>query len=234
MFPLAFRWLRVTGYKFETLSVIPDTWDNVSRDHIENRPNEQVSNLAQYCSVVRTGIGATSLVLGGEVDAIWDRRPEHQDDPINWVELKTSETPRSEADLLKFERKLLKFWIQSFLLGVPRIIVGFRSPNGTLERLEELKTQSIPGTVKRLGQKSWDGNTCINFAASFLDFLKQTIVGDGVWRISRKERSPAIEVYRMSDVGTGGILNPNFVKWREQMMARQVADMLKSPLKSPT
>ena len=71
--------------------------------------------------------------------------------------------------MLKYERKLLKFWIQSFLLGVPKIIVGFRSKDGILERLEELETSSIPGTVKNKGKGSWDGNTCINFAAGFLD-----------------------------------------------------------------
>ena len=44
----------------------------------------------------------------------------------------------NDKDMLKYERKLLKFWIQSFLLGVPKIIVGFRSQNGILQRLEEL------------------------------------------------------------------------------------------------
>lgn len=70
---------------------------------------------------------------------------------------------------MKFERKLCKFWIQSFLLGVPKIIVGFRSPDGFLLRLEELEVQKLPGQVKRVGKGSWDGNTCINFAAAFLD-----------------------------------------------------------------
>ena len=71
--------------------------------------------------------------------------------------------------MLKYERKLLKFWAQSFLLGVPRIIVGFRNQHGILERLEELATHEIPGIVKRRGMGTWDGNICINFTASFLD-----------------------------------------------------------------
>ena len=73
--------------------------------------------------------------------------------------------------MLKYERKLLKFWIQSFLLGVPKIIVGFRSRMGILQRLEELETRSIPGMVKRSGKASWDGNLCINFTAGFLGCL---------------------------------------------------------------
>lgn len=85
------------------------------------------------------------------------------------MELKTSAQIESDRDMLKYERKLLKFWIQSFLLGVPKIIVGFRSRNGILQRLEELETRSIPGLVKRSGKGTWDGNLCINFTASFLE-----------------------------------------------------------------
>lgn len=58
-----------TGYKFETVSVIPDTWDATSREKIEGRIHEVVNNKAQYCSVVRTGFGKVKLVIGGEVDA---------------------------------------------------------------------------------------------------------------------------------------------------------------------
>ena len=57
------------GYKFETLSLIPAVWDETSRDYIEGREKEVVSNYAQYCSVVQTGIGSTTMILGGEVDA---------------------------------------------------------------------------------------------------------------------------------------------------------------------
>ena len=77
--------------------------------------------------------------------------------------------------MLKYERKLLKFWIQSFLLGVPKIIVGFRTKDGILERLEELETSGIPGTVKKKGKGSWDGNTCIGFAAAFLDCRSMSV-----------------------------------------------------------
>ena len=164
---------------------MPDTWDATSRDYIEGRENEIVNNHAQYVSIVRTGIGNTTLVLGGEVDAgtlsplsnfpvlttclVWDVKPEPPHTRINWVELKTSVSPQSDRDLLAFERKLMKFWIQSFLLSVPKIIVGFRDQNGILVRIEEMETEKIPGTVKRRGKATWDGNMCINFAAGFLD-----------------------------------------------------------------
>lgn len=56
------------GYKFETLSLTPSIWDATSRECIENREKEVVSNYEQYCSVVQTGIGSTGMIIGGEVD----------------------------------------------------------------------------------------------------------------------------------------------------------------------
>ena len=144
--------------------------------------------------------------------------------------MKTSAEINNERDQIKFERKLLKFWIQSFLLGVPKIIVGFRTSDGILIRLEELNTQSIPDMVKSRGRNLWDGNTCINFAANFLECmdsrhrwglvlimwtgLKTVITTDGVWRIRKRERVPKVEVYKVEQSGHGDILSENFVRWR--------------------
>lgn len=169
-----------SGYKFETLCLLPAPWDETPRDYIESREKLIVNNHAQYCSIVRTGIGSTTLVLGGEVDAVWDTKPSTPGTPINWVELKTSADIRSDRDMVNFERKLMKFWIQSFLLGVPKIIVGFRDQNGILVRIEEMETSTIPATVKRKGKGTWDGNMCINFTAAFLD-RKLFILPDQFW-----------------------------------------------------
>ncbi|KAL8771337.1 MAG: hypothetical protein Q9209_003243 [Squamulea sp. 1 TL-2023] len=207
------------GYKFETLSLLPSTWAETSRDYIEGREDLVVNNHAQYCSIVRTGIGKSRLILGGEVDALWDAKPARADDPINWVELKTAATPLSDHDILKYERKLLKFWIQSFLLGVPKIIVGFRSKNGILQSLEQLETNQIPKLVKQKGKGSWDGNLCINFTATFLEFegLKSIIVGDGVWRIRKKEKATVIEVFKIEESGHGDVLSQYFFTWRSKL-----------------
>ncbi|TPX17646.1 uncharacterized protein E0L32_012057 [Thyridium curvatum] len=202
------------GYKFETLSTLPAPWGEVDRDFIESRDTHVVNNKAQYCSVVRTGVGKTVLCLGGEVDAIWDSKPPQQGAPIAWVELKTSLEIRSDRDKDNFERKLLKFWIQSFLLGVPKIVVGFRSREGVLQSLQEIETAEIPAKVQRGGRPSWDGNICINFASAFLDWLRATINDDGVWRIRRRPKSSHIEVFRVEEAGHGEILTDDFINWR--------------------
>ena len=106
---------------------------------------------------------------GSHYFLVWGRKPEDKDSPIDWVELKTSACIENPKDMLKYERKLQKFWAQSFLLGVPRIIVGFRTKRGILDHMEEVETKTIPGLVKRQGKGSWDGNVAINFSAAFLE-----------------------------------------------------------------
>ncbi|KAL1980855.1 hypothetical protein VTN96DRAFT_3390 [Rasamsonia emersonii] len=204
------------GYKFETLSVLPDTWDATPRETIEGRVDQVVNNKSQYCSVVRTGIGKVRLVIGGEVDAVWDCKPDRKEDPINWVELKTTAEIYNERDMIKYERKLLKFWAQSFLLGVPKIVVGFRNQQGILLRIEELETHSIPVNVKKYGKGSWDGNVCINFAAAFLEWLKTIVNQEGTWRLRKREKSSVIEVFKIEESGNGDILSPAFTSWRTQ------------------
>lgn len=148
---------------------------------------------------------------------------------------------RGERDAANLERKMLKWWIQSFLLGVPKIVVGFRSRDGVLTSVDELDTASIPASVQRRG-RSWDGNTCINFCAALLDCasfllfplfvpshllhlahhptpagptgIRTSIDDDGVWRIRRKPRSPAIEMFKIEETGHGRILTDEFINWR--------------------
>lgn len=223
-----------TGYKFETLSVLDKPWAEATREEIENRDSQIVDNEEQYCSIVTTGIGNTSMILAGEVDAVLGAKPHSPNDPIPWIELKTSELPTNPKQDIKFERKLLKFWAQSFLLGVPKIIVGFRSPDGFLLKLVEHNTQKLPSMVKKQGQATWDGNTCINFAAAFLDHVKATVTGDGVWRIERRQKDPFIRIYRVENVDPEMIVTPAFRAHREHMLAKEVAVALGRPADTGT
>lgn len=162
--------------------------------------------------------------------------------PINWVELKTSVEIRDDKTMHNFERKLMKFWIQSFLLGVPKIIVGFRSQQGILTKLEEIQTTQIPETAAKRGVRTWNANTCINFANAFLDCeknpdrvinyivansivgLRNTIDDEGVWRIRRRHRSGNIEVFKVEEVGHGRILTDEFINWRIKLSLKGGSD----------
>lgn len=129
----------------------------------------------------------------------------------------------------------MKYWIQSFLLGVPKIIVGFRDRQGILRSVQEFSTISIPYDVQRRGMAKWDGNVCIRFTSLFLDCkspffasfltptqtLTSTDVGlrvnvndEGVWRIKRARGADFIEVFRIEEAGHGNIITDEFMNWR--------------------
>lgn len=151
------------------------------------------------------------MVLGGEVDCIWDARPEPPSTKNNWVELKTSAEPTSDRDWEFFIKKTLRFWLQSFLLGVPKIVVGFRDKQGMLKRVEEFATNDLPGQAKRA--RSWDGNVAINFGAALLEWLKQTITEDGVYRIATQPRRDII-ITKIEEAGHGRIITDEFLNHR--------------------
>lgn len=67
-----------------------------------------------------------------------------------------------------------------------------------------------------MGRFKWDGNLCINFTGAFLEFLRHVIVGEGVWRIRRAANGGAVEVFKVEETGTGGILKQSFLDWRAQ------------------
>nr|CAG8542237.1 2731_t:CDS:2 [Entrophospora candida] len=69
----------------------------------------------------------------------------------------------------------MKFWTQSFLIGVPKIIVGFRDNNGFLQSIQEFKTLEIPTMVRT---DMWDATVCLNFANKFFEWLKTVVIID--------------------------------------------------------
>lgn len=169
---------------------------------------------------------------------VWDKKPQTPGEPINWVELKTSAEIRGSNDQFKFDRKLMRYWIQSFLLGVPKIIVGFRNMDGILTHVEELKTISIPDEVQRRGMARWDGNVCIKFTSLFLECrlcspfylihdcpshslanlmvigLRTSLNDEGVWRIRRPHKANYIELFKVEEVGHGNLITDDFMNWR--------------------
>ena len=192
-----------------------------------------VDNNIQYCSIVQGGIGGTkdkvetSFIIGGEVDCVMGAKLADKNGIIPWIELKTSRQPyQDQQSQAQFERKLCKFWAQSYLLGVPTIIVGFRDDQGYLTKIQELDTQRIPGQVAR-AEGTWDGSLCVNLTDAFLKLLKQTIGSrDGVWRIKRGKNSKIISIVQVESTGTGSIISTAFKQHREKVLALEIASKL--------
>ncbi|XP_061414474.1 decapping and exoribonuclease protein isoform X3 [Lethenteron reissneri] len=181
------------GYKFEqylcaeTPGGIPD-------------PGGIVNTNEAFCTVVRTRLKSHSLVFAGEVDCLSchnaevdkhrdaepatparrasGQRPQQQQHSSNYVELKTSRelyTPNQRRNLHRF--KLIKWWAQSFLVGVPKIVAGFRDDEGVVRRLQTFETLHIPKMVAD-DQEAWNGSVCLNFVEAFLTFMKKVVTKD--------------------------------------------------------
>jgi len=89
------------------------------------------------------------------------------------VELKTSKLLTDQRVTKTFARyKAHKYWIQSYLGGVEKIIVGFRDDSGQVTQLSQYETKRLPA----LGAAYWSDRKCIRFLHQLLKELKQTLV----------------------------------------------------------
>lgn len=156
------RYFEFCGYKFEQLCCD----DNVVVDANQ-----------EFCSIVKTSIGRHTLLISAQVDC-WDSRglcscSSRLAYPIcHYVELKSMKKQTAanatKSMVRSLHHKYLRFWIQSFLAGVPHLFIGYRD-----DRREMLvDTEYIP--VCRLPEMcgySWDPNVCLGFLDSFLHFV---------------------------------------------------------------
>ncbi|KAF8839526.1 RAI1-domain-containing protein [Paxillus ammoniavirescens] len=171
------------GYAFESYCTTSAPGDRGDAASNARGWGGDVNTNVQWCSVVKTKLGDRRIVIGGEVDCVPGR---HSGSTDGFVELKTSLAIRGLSDEKKFEKKLLKFYMQSFLLGVPEIVVGFRKPSGQLTTTQSFQTVQIPRHV-RGKPGAWDPLICLDWGDRFLSFLFNTVqtkTGKDVWRVT--------------------------------------------------
>lgn len=219
-----------SGYKFETLTTIPGPLSFIDRNTIENRPKQVVTNGNEYATVVRTGVGSHKIILGAEIDAIYDFKPnQDEDDDIlsHYVELKCTKQIRSERDCLTFEKKLFRTWIQCFLIGVPHIIYGFRDDQYQLKTIEEYRTEEIPDLVSPSMRGKFSDS--IRWYGCLIDWLKKTISDHdnrseiSCYKLTSGEKCLKLEYISENTeeyqemVNNSDFINPEFKEWRRSL-----------------
>ena len=130
--------------------------------------------LESFCTVTKSKLGEnTKLLLGGEVDC-WNGIAEGLS---GYVELKTSrkiDTKKQRANFEKF--KLLKWWAQSFTVGVRQILVGFRDDDGMVQKMQNLETMKLPSYALAADKKNaWRPEVALTFAEKVLTFIRETM-----------------------------------------------------------
>lgn len=160
------------GYKFEQY---------MSSDAVNSKPNTSVpvNEKEEYCSLMKGKLKDHTILYGAEIDAVDPAYFEVPDqDPSSmqrYIELKTSKIIVNDRVRRSFCRyKLLKWWLQSFLAGIPRIICGFRDDHGIVRKLENFDVKGIP----KMAHGHWSPAACLNFCSQFLDFVKECALKD--------------------------------------------------------
>ncbi|CDY09613.1 BnaC07g34480D [Brassica napus] len=150
------------GYCFESLAT-----EDPGRAYGEEI--HHVDANVEFCSVVKTKLGAHRVLMGAEMDCC----DETDEGRRIYIELKTTRE-LDDRTVERYEReKLLKFWIQSFVAGVPYIVVGYRDDGGRLVRTERLRTKDIAHRARL--KNYWQGGVCLAFADEVLCWLYGTV-----------------------------------------------------------
>ncbi|SCV04729.1 LAME_0H20780g1_1 [Lachancea meyersii CBS 8951] len=219
-----------SGYKFENLTTLSKPLAEVPRSTLEKRPKKICNNGDQYLTVVRSGVGSCKLVLGAEVDCVFDFSENGSDNLKHYAELKCTKGVSSFAEARRFERKIFKTWLQCFLVGIPRIIYGFRDDNFILKSVEEYLTHEIPVHLKNHNPQLT--NACmdaVRWYGALTEWLLETI--------PREESADHLKAYRLhfennhlklteiepdhaeyADVVEGqSVLSSEFKDWRREL-----------------
>lgn len=219
-----------SGYKFETLSTISKPLPQVTRNSLEKRHKRICCNGDQYITVVRSGVGHCKLVLGAEVDCVFDFTEDSSDNLKHYAELKCTKGVSTFAEARAFERKMFKTWLQCFLVGINRVIYGFRDENFILRSVEEYSTQEVPLLLKNNNPQLT--NACmdaVRWYGALTEWLLSSIPREesaehiGAYRLTFENNHLKLVEIEKSDteydqlVNGEGILTSEFREWRKSL-----------------
>ncbi|ORX46616.1 RAI1-domain-containing protein [Piromyces finnis] len=143
-----------SGFKFEALSTIPIPPEEIDKSEnnkvlLEERVHDIVNNKEEYGIIVQSKLNNIRLIMGAEVDCA-ERKFSPNETQKPYVELKTTKIISNSQEENNFERyKLIKFWAQSFLVGIPKIIIAYRNKDLEVEKVSSLSTLKIPHIVNQ-------------------------------------------------------------------------------------
>lgn len=158
------------GYKFENCMFSRTPNGTTAVDEPANANEE-------FCVMFSSRINDTLILYGAEVDGV--KSDAIVDEPnallsgVKLVEVKTNRIVTNQKSETAFLRKTLKWFCQSFLVGIEDVYVGFRDDHGIVEEVVPCRVNEMPNKAAGL----WDKRSCLKFLDSFLKFVK-SVVGD--------------------------------------------------------
>ena len=95
--------------------------------------------------------------------------------------------------------KIIKWWCQCFLVGIPVVICGFRDDDGIVTRIMDYPVARLP----KMGENFWLPNVCMNFLDAFFAFTKTSIQEENIlYKLSwdPPAREVKVERHRNQDI----------------------------------
>ncbi|GFR12862.1 decapping and exoribonuclease protein [Trichonephila clavata] len=149
-------------------------------DAPNSKPNLSipVNEKEEYCIVLKGRLNNHTLLYSAEVDGKDPFYRSLDGDPTStqcYIELKTSRMITSDRQHFNFCRfKLLKWWLQSFLVGIPKVICGFRDDHGIVRNLEIFPVSDMP----KEPENQWSPSSILNFTSRFMDYIRTHVIKD--------------------------------------------------------
>ncbi|KAF4519809.1 hypothetical protein B566_EDAN006823 [Ephemera danica] len=111
--------------------------------------DQPLSEFEETCCMFTSQIGSHKIMYGAELDGFPNEEAFTDLSTAKFVELKTCKENPSEYSFKRF--KLLKWWSQSWLVDIDKVVVGYRDDKGF---------------------RFWNDKTCKKFLVDFLSFVK--------------------------------------------------------------
>ena len=138
--------------------------------HGRRTPTRQVDANEEYVGVFACKLGTHRLCVCAEIDCAGSEG--------EYLELKTNKLLVNKKLISTFERfKLFKFWLQSFLVGTPKVAVGFRDDDGEVTKLQTFETLKLPrmAASDTTRPPPWQPKVALHFADVVLTWLSESL-----------------------------------------------------------
>lgn len=152
----------------------------------------------EFCVMFSTRIGDFSILYGAEVDGIDSEAVCHDDTLKNTklVEVKTSRFIDSQRSERNFLMKTLKWFCQSYLVGIEDVYVGFRNDRGIVKEVTRCRVDEMPRKAGDL----WDKKKCLKMLSAFLGFVRSVVKDDATYLFDYNCRDGRISVEKIEGV----------------------------------
>lgn len=124
---------------------------------------------------------STNILFASEIDCCELNNSE----PVKYIELKTSMQGKPLHDIKK-----MKWWAQSYLAGVDKIIIGEKDTEGFVSNIYELEVDNLFNN-----STWWDPIKCKSFLNKSIRFIKEQVSDEGkVYAVFRNENNIVCEI----------------------------------------